>query len=514
VTAAIDFHDVYRIYEAPEGASVALQGLSLTTAPGEVVVVLGPSGAGKSTLLRIAAGLDRPSAGVARVLGVEPSRLNARAAASFRARELGILDQHYARSLSPDLTCRETVGQRLELEGVPRRPRERRVDELLDRVGLLGRGDDLPTSLSGGEQQRVAVCTALAHRPGLLLADEPGGELDVASASAAYELIGELAREQGTTALVVSHDPGAAAIADRLLTIRDGRLSEEARPGGPSTIVVGRGGWLRLPEPLLAEAGIGTRARASVGGASGLVLEPADTPDRASAGSAPPVPAAPATSAPVAELRGVVKHFRQGDSTRVVLDHVTAAFAPGRLTLVVGRSGSGKTTLLNLLAGLDRPTTGEVLLLGRSISALSRAELALVRREHVGVVGQEPGLVAFLSALENVAFALQLRGAGADARPTALAALAEMGLDGRAEQRVDRLSVGERQRVAVARALAHGPRILLADEPTARLDEVNARSTAELLLGAARSHGTAVVCATHDPALLELADDLLRLEAP
>jgi putative ABC transport system ATP-binding protein len=197
-----------------------------------------------------------------------------------------------------------------------------------------------------------------------------------------------------------------------------------------------------------------------------------------------------------------------------VLDHLDAAFAPGRLTLVVGRSGSGKTTLLNLLAGLDRPSQGEVLLLGRPISRLPRTELALLRREHIGVVGQEPGLVAFLSALENVSFALQLRGAGADARARALAALAEMGLEGRADQRVDRLSVGERQRVAVARALAHGPRLLLADEPTARLDEENARLTAGLLLRAARSTGAGVVCATHDPALLELADDLLRLESP
>jgi len=513
VTAAIDFRDVYRIYDAPEGASVALQGLSLTTEPGEVVVVLGPSGAGKSTLLRIAAGLDKPSAGVARVLGVEPARLRARAAASFRARELGILDQHYARSLSPDLTCRETIGQRLELEGVLRAERETRVDELLDRVGLLARGNDLPTSLSGGEQQRVAVCTALAHRPGLLLADEPGGELDTANASTVYELIEELARDQGTTALVVSHDPGAASIADRLLTIRDGRLSEEARPGAPTTIVVGRGGWLRLPERLLGEAGIGARAMASVDGGSGLVLEPAEAPATSEPGPDAPLPAPPAAAESVAELRGVVKHFTQGASTRVVLDHLDVAFSPGRLALVVGRSGSGKTTLLNLLAGLDRPTEGEVLLLGRAISALPRTELALLRREHVGVVGQEPGLVAFLSALENVSFALQLRGAVADARPRALEALAQMGLEARADQRVDRLSVGERQRVAVARALAHRPHLLLADEPTARLDEENARLTADLLLSAARSSGAAVVCATHDPALLELADDVLRLEA-
>jgi ABC-type lipoprotein export system ATPase subunit len=512
MNAAIDFRNVYRIYEAPEGATVALQGLSLSTAPGEVVVVLGPSGAGKSTLLRIAAGLDRPSAGVANVLGVDVARLSPRGVAGFRARELGILDQHYARSLSPDLTCRETIAQRLELEGVQRRVRERRVDELLDRVGLGGRGDDLPASLSGGEQQRVAVCTALAHRPGLLLADEPGGELDAASASTVYGLIAELARDQGTTALVVSHDPGAASIADRLLTIRDGRLSEEARPGATSTIVVGRGGWLRIPEPLLAGAGIGERAIVGSDGAR-LVLEASGPAPRRSSSAVESVTEPPAGAAPVAELRGVFRAFGHGDATRVVLDRLDAAFAPGRLTLVLGRSGSGKTTLLNLLAGLDRPDEGEVLLLGRPISDLGRKDLALLRREHIGVIGQEPGLVAFLSAAENVSFALQIRGQGSNARPQALSALAEMRLEDRADQRVDRLSVGERQRVAVARALVHDPRLLLADEPTARLDEQNARMTADLLLRAARSRGAAVVCATHDPALLELADDVLRLES-
>src|SRR5207302_7707214 len=181
MTDAIELRDVFRIYDAPEGASVALQGLSLTEARGEIVVGLGPSGSGKSTLLRIMAGLDEPSAGVALTLGVELSKLRATRRAAFRARHLGILDQHYARSLSPDLTCRETVEMRLSLLGQPRGARDRRADELLERVGLRDKAGERPAALSGGEQQRVAVCAALAHRPELLLADEPGGELDVAN---------------------------------------------------------------------------------------------------------------------------------------------------------------------------------------------------------------------------------------------------------------------------------------------------------------------------------------------
>jgi len=229
VSAAVRFQDVYRIYDAPGRASVALQGLTLEVAPGELVVVLGPSGAGKSTLLRIAAGLDRPTAGVAEVLGVEPARLRARTAAAFRARELGVLDQHYARSLSPDLTCRATIGLRLDLQGATRYERELRVDELLERVGLADRGGDLPGSLSGGEQQRVAVARAFVTRPQLLLADEPTGNLDGTTGKQVMDLLFELARADGTTLILITHDMALAGRCDRILRIADGLLVGDER---------------------------------------------------------------------------------------------------------------------------------------------------------------------------------------------------------------------------------------------------------------------------------------------
>jgi ABC-type lipoprotein export system ATPase subunit len=510
MTPALELRDLFRIYGAPEGASVALQGLTLTVAEGEIVVVLGPSGSGKSTLLRIAAGLDAPSAGVARTVGVELAKLRPAATATFRARHLGILDQHYARSLSPELTCRENVGLRLALLGHDRTECDERALALLERVGLRDRADDLPHALSGGEQQRVAVCAALVHRPPLLLADEPGGELDAVNAEAVYALVRELARELGSTALVVSHDPGATAIADRLVTIRDGRLGEEAEPGGPGRLVVARGGWLRLPGSLRHRAGIGAHATAR-STTEGLLLEPAgEAPDAAPEPAA--VPRAASGAEVVAELRDVEKRY-DGGSGSSALQGVDGAFHAGRLTLVVGRSGSGKTTLLNLLAGLVRPSAGEVLVLDRRLAQLSRTQLADLRREHVGVVGQEPGLVPFLSARENVALALALhRGEAKNGSEAADEALAAVALEHRADQRVSRLSAGERQRVAVARALAHRPRLLLTDEPTARLDEDNARATASLLLRAARGYGAAVVCATHDPALLELGDEQVQLD--
>ena len=151
----------------------------------------------------------------------------------------------------------------LGLAGEARDRRDARAGELLERVGLGDRRDAHPRELSGGEQQRVALCAAVASRPQLLIADEPTGELDAATAREVLDLIAELSREEGGTALVVSHDPASAERADRVVHVRDGRISDERVAGGDDgAIVVGRGGWLRLPEELLRSAGIDRHATA------------------------------------------------------------------------------------------------------------------------------------------------------------------------------------------------------------------------------------------------------------
>jgi putative ABC transport system ATP-binding protein len=175
---------------------------------------------------------------------------------------------------------------------------------------------------------------------------------------------------------------------------------------------------------------------------------------------------------------------------------------------VTGPSGSGKTTLLHLLAGLELPDAGDVDVLGTHLADLDRAGRARFRGEHIGYIGQQPGLVPTLSALENVELALALRGLPAeDARETLVA----VGLEERAEQRVSRLSTGERGRVEIARALAPRPELLLADEPTSRLDQANAIAVGTLFVRLARDYGAAVVCATHDPLLIEQVDETLSL---
>ena len=486
--SAVEATDLFRIYPSAEGAAAALQGLSLDIEEGELVVVFGPSGSGKSTLLRILAGLDRPSAGTVRVFEHDLRTLRGRALARYRSRTLGYADQHYERALAPELTARQLVALRLDLLGVDRTESGRTADRLLERVGLAGKRDARPAELSGGQQQRVALCAALSHGPPLFIADEPTGELDAANAAEIYALIRELAREAGVTTLIVSHDPESAAVADRVVQIRDGRVS-----AADGEAVVNRGGWIRIPEELLGGT---TRARLEPRPGGVFVHTVAvDAVEHAA-------PAEPRPGAVVAEAVALTKVHGRGPRATEVFHDLSLAFAGGAFSAVTGPSGTGKSTLLHLLAGLDRPTAGDVRVLGTALSGLDETGLALLRRSSIGLVTQGTDLVPFLTARETVELALVLRGADGGRAASALAAV---GLAELADQRVARLSMGERQRVAIARALAAKPALLLADEPTARLDEANARAVGALFAELARTTGTAIVCATHDPVLIEHA---------
>jgi putative ABC transport system ATP-binding protein len=196
---------------------------------------------------------------------------------------------------------------------------------------------------------------------------------------------------------------------------------------------------------------------------------------------------------------------------RAVLDDVSMAVAGGDMVALYGPSGSGKSTLLAVLAGLEPPDEGEVRFEGRDLHGLPAEQRRALRRGRIALVLQAYGLLALLTVRENVELAQRLSGRDlAQARAAATGWLEELGLAGRAEHRAEELSGGEQQRVALARALAGGADLLLADEPTAELDEAN-RDRALALLRAAADQGTAVVVATHDPAVVACCDRMLRL---
>jgi putative ABC transport system ATP-binding protein len=218
------------------------------------------------------------------------------------------------------------------------------------------------------------------------------------------------------------------------------------------------------------------------------------------------------TASRILEVRDLGKIYPLPSGDVVALRHVSFSLGEGRLIAIRGRSGAGKTTLLNLIAGLDEPTSGEVILFDRNLAQLSDRERTELRRRELGFVFQSAHLFPALSAQENVELPLRLAETPRDERTQrAREALALVGLAGRAHHRAPELSGGEQQRVALARALVHAPRLVLADEPTGNLDLHTGLAILELLTQVARAAGISFLMTTHDPAAVQLADQVFDM---
>ncbi|ARS91552.1 ABC transporter ATP-binding protein [Natrarchaeobaculum aegyptiacum] len=214
-----------RFGRGPERTVTALDGVSLSVDPGEIVGLEGPSGSGKSTIIHAVAGLLVPTTGSVRLLETDLTALTDRERTRVRRRHVGIVFQRF--HLLPSLSARANVALPLVQAGVPRRRRRERASELLATVGLADRTTHLPSELSGGERQRVAIARALATDPDVLVADEPTGELDTETGRDVLELLTALGEERAV--LVASHDADTLAVADRVVTLRDGRVVDDGR---------------------------------------------------------------------------------------------------------------------------------------------------------------------------------------------------------------------------------------------------------------------------------------------
>lgn len=247
--AGVDVHcrGVVHLYRMPEGDVVALRGVDLDVDAGEAVALLGPSASGKSTVLGLLAGLLRPSAGEVRVGPHDLGRMSAGELLRLRGAEIGVVLQDPARNLLPYATALQNVG--FARRG-RRRARGWQATELMERLRLTHLAGRTVASLSGGEQQQVAVAVALAAAPRLLLVDEPTSQMDTAGRDAVIDLLGFVNRELRTTVVMVTHDPAVAAATRRTVTIRDGRVGSEGRRG-EEYAVVGRDGSVQLPPDVL-----------------------------------------------------------------------------------------------------------------------------------------------------------------------------------------------------------------------------------------------------------------------
>ena len=325
--------NLVKIYKVADLEVVALQGLDLVVAPGELLGIVGPSGSGKSSLMNILGGLGRPSAGRVWVDGNDLLKLSDAALNRYRRTEVGFVWQQATRNLIPYLTALENVALPMTLAGQTERRKRRHAEELLDVVGLADRRHHALAQLSGGEQQRVAISVALANNPSLLLADEPTGEVDTTTALTIYAAFQRLNEDLGLTTLIVSHDPGIARHVGRVVAIRDGKLATETvrqmttngDMGGDEgqaeqeeiyeeLVVLDGAGRLQVPKEYLDFFGITGRARLELA-EEGILIRPA------------PKGAAQAAGAGASNL---VPSFRRGEGLFNL---------PGKVREVLGRLG-------------------------------------------------------------------------------------------------------------------------------------------------------------------------------
>ncbi|MGI9666080.1 MAG: ABC transporter ATP-binding protein [Acidimicrobiia bacterium] len=273
MSSIIDCQNLIKIHKQGNLEVVALQGLDLTMEQGEFISIVGASGAGKSTLLTILAGFEKPSAGRATVVERDLTDISAKDLTNYYRRDVGFVWQDFTRNLLPYLKAIQNVELPLLLGGIGGRKRKDRAMSLLDAVGLRGKAHAPVHTLSGGEQQRLALCVALAPGPKLLLADELTGELDTETSLEIFELLRQLSHEGGLSVLVVTHDVAIAQRTDRVVRIADGRIATQSRRGASELVAIDQRGMVQIPRDMLIESGIDDQVRVKVV-PEGLLLEP------------------------------------------------------------------------------------------------------------------------------------------------------------------------------------------------------------------------------------------------
>ena len=445
------------VYKTRNDELTALNDLNLQLAEGERIAIVGPSGSGKTTLLNIIAALETPSRGAVHVAGRDLATLTEGERDDYRQWLVGYAYQRVELGVWSHLSVFENAM--LPMFGVvrPERARRERALELLEAVGLDERLTRRPEQLGYGERRRLALAVSLANHPKLLLADEVTAGLDDEAADHLLADLNTLLDRLGTSAIVVAHGRHLPRHVDRIVP-------------------------LPYPRPVVSP----TRTR------------------RRSAPSGNGVP----ESRHVLVVESVSRRLPGPDGPVEVVRDATLRVGEGEMVAILGISGAGKSSLLAVCGGLDEPDAGRVAIDGQQLTGLRGAPREeLLQQTLSWVMGARPPVQT--TAAESVNLAARISGAtDHDAERLARLALAATGLEERSSAPIGELSGGEQVRVAVARALARYPKLIIADEPTAQLDILTSTDIIELLREAADS-GISVLLATHYPVLAEVADRVL-----
>jgi peptide/nickel transport system ATP-binding protein len=525
-TPALDIRDLRVEYPQADGALIAVDGVSLSIAPGEIHAVVGESGAGKTTVANALIGLIEKPGSVTRgeilIAGRRLDPLTGRGDGLALGRDIGVIFQDPMTSLNPLFTIEAQLAETMQHHlGIDAAEARRRAVELLTDVGIPEperRLSAYPHQLSGGQRQRVVIACALSCGPKLLVADEPTTALDVSIQAQILDLIRRLTAARGLGVMLVTHNMGVVAeCADRVTVMQRGRAVEQ----GPvaEVLTAPRHAYTRNLMAAVPRLGARLARFAVVDDGAGAAAAAA----RRSVAARAPV-AGKTAEGPILELRNITVDYatrgwipgRPASVFRAVED-VSLAVRRGETLGVVGESGSGKTTLANVIAGLVKPKAGELLFEGRPVTGVggrrsTRQALQMIfqdpyaslnSRMRIGSILAEPVLFYDLAA--------NRREAEADARLL----LEAVGLDpAHAERFPFAFSGGQRQRISIARALAARPRLLICDEPTSSLDVSVQAQILNLIKDLSATTGLTVLLISHDLAVIrQMCDRVAVMKA-
>jgi energy-coupling factor transport system ATP-binding protein len=483
----------------------ALEGASFVQARGETIGIIGASGAGKSTLVKC---LNRiipefEGGNFHGIVWVGGRRLDGLRVSEV-AGAVGMVFQDFEAQLFSTNVAHE-VAFAMEQAGISREEMNTRIGPALEAVGLAGFEHRDPTTLSGGEKQRLAIAAVLALGPDVIVMDEPTTDLDPEGKAEIFALIRQL-RERGLSLLVIEHETGELRTCDRLMLVRDGEIIADAPPADLLTrleLLEECGAHPPQLNRVLAALGIAQHA-ADVDHAEALLrsLIPhlphgsGSHVTRAAPGQAVEAVVPENNAAPLVEIEHLSFSYPGGPR---VLDSVGLSIRPGEFVAIIGQNGSGKTTLAKQMVGLLRPGTGRVLIEGRDRTTLRPAETA----QQLGYVFQNPDHQIFAATVEDeVAFGPRNFGLPPEAVAERCAeVLNAVNLERERERDPFVLGKGERQRLAVASVLALRPRLLILDEPTTGLDYGEQRRMMKLVSDL-NGAGIAIVIITHTPWLV------------
>jgi energy-coupling factor transporter ATP-binding protein EcfA2 len=490
----------------PESSAPALRDVSLQVEAGQFMLVVGPSGSGKSTLLRCINGLAPHFSGgtlAGRVLvdGRDTREHPPRDLASV----VGFVFQDPEAQFVTE-RVEDELAFALENAGVPQLTMRKRVEEVLDALGIASLRNRAVSSLSGGEQQRVAIAAALALQPKILVLDEPTSQLDPQSAEDVLSALVRLNADLGLTIVLAEHRlERVLQYADRVVFLPeagatplagDPREVMEAVALTPPLVTLGKAlGWRPLPLTIKE----GRRFAGALSLEHGVCRDDLPPSGRPAVQASDPRP-------PVLNARDVWLAYDGAE----VLRGVSLAVGGGELIALMGRNGSGKTTLLRTIVGLARPQRGQVMVNGASVLGQSTADIC----RQVGYVPQNPAALLFADAVrDELLITLRNHGLDETTAPVEPGELLEtLGLSDVATLYPRDLSTGQRQRTALASVLVTRPQVLLLDEPTRGLDYA-AKATLTGILKRWQAQGTAIVMVTHDVELVATCADRVALMA-